>query len=63
MRQKELKNLAKKIAKLELTIQNTDDADMIAECEQEIMYLTGRVTSFEEIDILDEMIQEILQNV
>lgn len=63
MKQKELKNLAKKIAKLELTIQNTDDANMIAECEQEIMYLTGRVTSFEEIDILDEMIQEILQNV
>lgn len=63
MKQKELKNLAKKIAKLELTIQNTDDANVIAECEQEIMYLTGRVTSFEEIDILDEMIQEILQNV
>lgn len=62
MKQKELKNLAKKIAKLELTIQNTDDANVIAECEQEIMYLTGRVTSFEEIDILDEMIQEILQN-
>ena len=63
MKQKELKNLAKKIAKLELTIQNTDDVNVIAECEQEIMYLTGRVTSFEEIDILDEMIQEILQNV
>lgn len=62
MKQKELKNLAKKIAKLELTIQNTDDANVIAECEQEIMYLTGRVTSFEEIDILDEIIQEILQN-
>ena len=63
MKQKELKNLAKKIAKLELTIQNTDDVNVIAECEQEIMYLTGRVTSFEEFDILDEMIQEILQNV
>lgn len=63
MKQKELKNLAKKIAKLELTIQNTDNANVIAECEQEIMYLTGRVTSFEEINILDEMIQEILQNV
>ena len=62
MKQKELKNLAKKIAKLELTIQNTDDTNVIAECEQEIMYLTGKVTSFEEIDILDEMIQEILQN-
>lgn len=63
MKQKELKNLAKKIAKLELTIQNTNDANVIDECEQEIMYLTGRVTSFEEIDTLDEMIQEILNNV
>ena len=63
MKQKELKNLAKKIAKLELTIQDTDDPDVIAQCETEIMYLTGKVTSFEEIDILDELIQEILQNV
>ena len=63
MKQKELKNLAKKIAKLELTMQGTDDPDVIALCETEIMYLTGKVTSFEEIDILDELIQEILQNV
>lgn len=62
MKQKELKNLAKKIAKLELTMQATDDQDVIADCESQIMYLTGRVTSFEEIDALDEMIQEILQN-
>ena len=63
MKQKELKNLAKKIAKLELTMQGTDDPDVIAQCENEIMYLTGKVTSFEEIDMLDELIQEILQNV
>lgn len=63
MKQKELKNLAKKIAKLELTIQGTDDPEVIAQCETDIMYLTGKVTSFEEIDILDELIQEILQNV
>lgn len=62
MKQKELKNLAKKIAKLELTMQDTDDPAVIAECESQIVYLTGRVTSFEEIDTLDEMIQEILQN-
>jgi hypothetical protein len=62
MKQKELKNLAKKIAKLELTMQATDDPSVIADCETQIMYLTGRVTSFEDIDALDEMIQEILQN-
>lgn len=61
MKQKELKNLAKRIAKLELTIQNSEDNYEISQCEQEIIYLTGRVTSFEEIDLLDEMIQEILQ--
>lgn len=61
MKQKELKNLAKKIAKLELIIQNSTDDDEIWECEQDIMYLTGKVTSFDEIDTLDEMIQEIIR--
>lgn len=61
MKQKELKNLAKKIAKQELIAQNTDDPDVVAACEQEIIFLTGRVTSFEDIDTLDELIQEILQ--
>ena len=61
MKQKELKNLAKKIAKLELIIQNSTDDDEIWECEQDIMYLAGKVTSFDEIDTLDEMIQEIIR--
>ena len=62
MKNKELRNLAKKIAKLELAIQNSPDENEKAQYEQEIMYLTGRITSFEEIDILDEMIQDFLQN-
>ena len=61
MKQKELKNLAKKIAKLELIIQNSTDDDEFWQCEQDIMYLTGKVTSFDEIDTLDEIIQEIIR--
>lgn len=62
MKQKELKNLAKKIAKLEIQMNNSTDEDEIELIANEMMVLTGRVHSFEELDLLDEMIQEILQN-
>lgn len=62
MKQKELKNLAKKIAKLEIQMNNSTDEDEIELIANEMMVLTGRVHSFEELDLLDEMVQEILQN-
>lgn len=62
MKQKELKNLAKKIAKLEIQMNNSTDEDEIELIANEMMALTGRVHSFEELDLLDEMVQEILQN-
>lgn len=62
MKQKELKNLAKKIAKLEIQMNNSTDEDEVELIANEMMVLTGRVHSFEELDLLDEMIQEILQN-
>lgn len=61
MKQKELKNLAKQIAKQELIIQNPDSSleeRGMAECE--IERLSSKVMSFEDMDQLDEMILEIL---
>ena len=61
MKQKELKNLAKKIAKQELIIRDSNDPDAIKRAESEIMKLSGHVDRLEEMVILDDLIQEILQ--
>lgn len=63
MKQKEIKNLAKKIAALEAQL--TDETLSTEEkqsIEIEITGLVTRVQSFEDMDLLDEMVQEILQN-
>lgn len=61
MKRKELKNLAKKIAKAEYTLQHTDDLKIKARAEAEIMELSGRVSSIEEMTIIDEMVQDLLE--
>ena len=61
MKQKELKNLAKKIARQELIIRDSNDPDAIKRAESEIMKLSGHVDRLEEMVILDDLIQEILQ--
>lgn len=61
MKQKELKNLAKKIAKYEKIIQTTDDANERHKAENEIMKLTSSVKNFDDIMALDELIQDILE--
>ena len=58
MKQKELKNLAKKIAKLEKALSNlpsTEDKSLI---ENEIMKLAGKVTNINDMVLLDDLIQE-----
>lgn len=60
MKRKELKNLAKKIAKAEYTIQNTTDLQVKARAEAEIMELSGKVSSIEEMTIIDELVQDLL---
>lgn len=60
MKMKELKNLAKKIAKCEQTIQNSDDKEAIRKAEEEVMKLSGSVKSLEDIMIIDELVQELL---
>jgi hypothetical protein len=61
MKQKELRNLAKKIAKCELTIQNSTDKKAVAEAEAQIMKLSGCVDSIADIVIIDELVQEYIE--
>ena len=61
MKQKELKNLAKKIAANEMIIQSSEDEKEVEKAQDEIFRLSSRVTSIEEMILLDDLIQEILQ--
>lgn len=62
MKQKELKNLAIKIAKYEAILDNpTSTFEEKNQAQKEIMSLSHHITSFEEIIVLDEMIQDILK--
>ena len=61
MKKKELKNLAKKIVKYELILQNSTDEKEKKQAQSEIMKLSSEVHSFDDIDLLDEMIQELLK--
>lgn len=60
MKEKELKNLAKKIAKFELIIKNSDDDKAIKQAENEIMKLCGHVDRLEDMVLVDDFVQEIL---
>lgn len=60
MKRKELKELANKIAKCEYIIQTSSDNKAIRKAQDEIMQLSGRVDSLEEITTIDEMVQDIL---
>lgn len=61
MKKKELKNLAQKIAAAERVIQNSNDKNEIYNAEQEIMRLSGSISSITDMMALDEMIQTILE--
>lgn len=58
MNKKEIKNLAKRIADAEYTIQNSLDKEEVKKAKSTIMELSKRITSLEDMMILDEMIQE-----
>ena len=60
MKRKELKNLAKKIAEAEYIIQTSDDSKAVSKAENEIIELSGKATSLEDMMIIDEMVQGIL---
>ena len=61
MKEKDLKNLAEKIAKAELIIQNSNDESVIENAQKLILKLTSQITSIEDILLLDEKIQKILK--
>lgn len=61
MKKKELKNLAQKIAAAERVIENSNNKNEIYNAEQEIMRLSGSISSITDMMALDEMVQTILE--
>ena len=60
MKRKELKNVAKQIAKYERIIQTTDDKNLRHDAESAIIQLSNKVESLTDIMELDELIQDYL---
>ena len=61
MKRKELKNLAQKIADCEYVIEHSKDEKQVNLAQIQIMNLTSRVHDFQDMDIIDEMVQELLK--
>ena len=61
MNKKEIKNLAKQIAKAELTIQNSTDRKERKYAMDMIIALSSKLSSIEEMERVDEMVQKILE--
>ena len=60
MKEKEIKNLAKKIAQQEKILQNATTTEEKSRAEKEIVRLSACVKSIEDMITLDDAIQEIL---
>lgn len=60
MKKKELKNLAKRIADAEFTLQNSTDSAAKAKAQDLILELSSKITSLDDIMTVDELVQEIL---
>lgn len=61
MKAKELKNIAKQIAKYEFIIQTSDDKKAVRDAQMKVMELSGRVERLEDMVAIDEYVQEFLQ--
>ncbi len=61
MNKKEIKNLAKQIAKAELIIQNSTDQKEKTYAMDTIIALSSKLSSLEEMERVDEMVQKILE--
>ena len=61
MTKKELKKMAKELAKLEHVLKATDDSEVRYRTEQEIMTLTNKVEDLEDMVMLDEMVMALLE--
>ena len=60
MNKKELKKNAERIAECEYIIQNSSDKEEVKKAKKDIFHVSGKITSMEEMMLLDELIQEIL---
>ena len=63
MKPKELKNIAKQIAKYEHIIQTSDDDKAVRDAQIKIMELSGRVDKIEDMVAIDEYVQEYLEKI
>lgn len=61
MNRKELRELARKIAKQEIKLQKAKTAEEKRAAEQAIMELTGCVDNLDDVSRLDEMVLDILE--
>ena len=61
MKQKEIKNLAQKIAKYERIVQTSDDKHLVRQAQEKIMELTNGVTSLDYMVAIDEAVMELLE--
>jgi protein subunit release factor A len=61
MTKKELKKLAKELARLECIIKTTEDNEVRYRTEQEIMTLTNKVEDLEDMVMIDEMVMTLLE--
>ena len=62
MKKKELKNLAKKIAQCEYVIANSKNESDIEIAREEIMRLSSKIHDFQDLDLIDELVQELLKD-
>ena len=60
MKRKELKILAQKIVNAELIIRNSEDEKAVEKAKNDIIELSGKAMSLEDMLVIDEMVQEIL---
>ena len=61
MKQKEIKNLAQKIAKYERIVQESDDKHLVRQAQEKIMELTSSVTSLDDMVAIDDAVMELLE--
>lgn len=61
MTKKELRKIAKELARLETVIKTTEDSEVRYRAEQEILTLTNKVEDFEDMVIIDELVMNLLE--
>lgn len=61
MTKKEIKKIAKELARLEKILKETTDSEIRYKAEQEVITLTNKIEDFEDMVIIDELVMEYLE--